>query len=240
MVATADHLSGGRITLGVGTGYLRGEFEILGVDYAQRGAITDEFLDVVRVLWSSSDTAAYHGTHFEFDDAVFGPAPAQDPVPLWVGGNGRRARRRAAAKGNGWHPLFPTPEEYAAGRADILARRTPGSAFTFSYSCAVTTILDRTPPTYVTDTWGELEEIPEDFSYAPAVPMADDGRPRFVGTPDLVAADIEAYVAAGVEHFTLRFAHGGSDVGVAQLLGQMERFMTEIAPRFSGIIESED
>jgi probable F420-dependent oxidoreductase len=234
MAATADHLSGGRLTLGVGVGYLRGEFAALGADYANRGAVTDEFLTVLRTLWESDGVVAHDGPTVQFSDAVFGPKPAQRPLPLWVGGNVPRALRRAADLGDGWHPLFPTPEQYAEARRTILDRRGPDAApFTFSYSCAATSLLDREPTDFAAGTWDELGDIPDDFTYAPPLPADRDGRPRFLGTPDQVARDIEAYVAAGVEHFTLRFANGSPDVGVDDMVGQMQRFVAEVAPRIA-------
>jgi probable F420-dependent oxidoreductase len=231
MAATADHLSGGRLTLGVGVGYLRGEFAALGADYRRRGAVTDEFLTVMRTLWESNGPVDFEGEHVSFRDVVFGPAPTQRPLPLWVGGNVPAALRRAAALGDGWHPLFPTPEQYAAGRRFIEAHRAPGARpFTFSYSCAVTALLDEEPTEFATGTWDELGDIPDDFSYAPPLPTASDGRPRFLGTPAQVADDIAAYRDAGVEHFTLRFANGGPDVGVDDMVRMMQRFMGEVAP----------
>lgn len=231
MVATADHLSGGRLTLGVGVGYLRGEFAALGADYANRGAVTDEFLRVLRLLWESKGSVSYAGDHVSFEDVVFGPAPVQQPIPLWVGGNVPRALRRAADLGDGWHPLFPTPEQYAEARSFISERRGPNAApFTYSYSCAVTTLLDEEPTDFTAGTWDELDDIPDDFSYAPPLPTTAEGRPRFLGTPEQVAGDIQAYVDAGVEHFTLRFANGGPGVGVDDMLAQMQRFMAEVAP----------
>jgi probable F420-dependent oxidoreductase len=231
MAATADHLSGGRLTLGVGVGYLKGEFAALGADFAQRGPVTDEFLTVLRTLWESDGVVGYDGPHTSFHDVVFGPHPAQRPLPLWVGGNVPRALRRAAELGDGWHPLFPTPEQYAAARRTILERRRPDAGpFTFSYSCAVTTILDEPPTEFHAGTWDELGDIPDDFSYAPPLPTTDDGRPHFLGTPEQVAADIDEYVDAGVEHFTLRFANGGPGVGVDDMVGLMQRFVSEVAP----------
>jgi probable F420-dependent oxidoreductase len=232
MVATADHLSGGRLTLGVGVGYLRGEFAALGADYARRGDVTDEFLAVLRTLWSATGPIDYEGTDVTLHDVVFGPPPVQRPIPLWVGGNAPRALRRAADLGDGWHPLFPTPEQYAAARATILARRGADAApFTFSYSCAVTTLLDRPPADFATGTWDELGDIPDDFSYAPPLPADPSGRPRFLGTVDQVADDIADYQRAGVEHFTLRFANGSPDVGVDDMTRSMERFVREVLPR---------
>lgn len=233
MLATADHLSGGRVTLGVGVGYLKGEFAIVGADYRSRGAATDEFLDVVRALWNAEGAVAFDGRFTRFHDAVFGPPTVQRPLPVWVGGNAPHALRRAAMKGDGWHPLFPSPEAYAAGRGAIEAMRGSSAPFAFSYSCAVTTLVDREPTDFATGTWDEHHDIPDDFSYAPAIPTAPNGRPRFVGTPDQVAADVREYVDVGVEHFTLRFAHGGSDVELTGMLAQMQGFAVEVAPRFS-------
>jgi probable F420-dependent oxidoreductase len=232
MAATADHLSGGRLTLGVGVGYLKGEFAALGADYASRGAVTDEFLTVLRTLWESDGVVSHDGEHAPFHDVVFGPRPTQQPLPLWVGGNVTRALQRAADLGDGWHPLFPTPEQYAAARRTIQERRgsRPGP-FTFSYSCAVTTILDEEPTDFRAGTWDELGDIPDDFSYAPPLPATEEGRPRFLGTAAQVAADIDAYVDAGVEHFTLRFANGSPDVGVDDMVSLMQRFMSDVAPR---------
>jgi probable F420-dependent oxidoreductase len=233
MVATADVLSGGRMILGVGVGYLRGEFAILGQDAARRGAVTDEYLEAIRLLWSADGPVSFAGEHVAFDDAVFGPRPVQDPMPLWVGGNAPAALRRAARFGTGWHPLFPTPEQYAAGRAEILRLRGERTEpFTFSYTCGITTLLDETPGAYEPETWAEQDGVPDDFGYAPPLPTAPSGRLRFVGTPDDVATDIADYAAAGVEHLTLRHSYGGPDADVDEFAAQLERFAREVAPRF--------
>jgi len=234
MVATADHLSGGRMILGVGVGYLRGEFEILGASHAERGPVTDEHLDVLRLLWESDGAVVDHdGAHFPFRGAVFGPAPRQRPMPLWVGGNAPAALRRAASRGAGWHPLFPTPEQYAAGRARIEQLRADTSApFDYSYSCGITMLLERTPEAYVADTWADQEGVPDDFQYAPPLPVAPEGRLRFVGTPDDVAADIADYAAAGVQHMALRFSYGGPDASIPDFIEQLRWFARDVAPRF--------
>ena len=232
--ATLHHLTGGRLVLGVGVGYLRGEFAALGADHARRGAVTDEYLDVLDLLWSSDgEPVSHHGTHVSFDDVCAGPRPEGGRVPVWVGGNAPPALRRAARAGNGWHPLFPTPEQYAASRRVILDERAAlglDGPFTFSLSCAATGLVSAAPDRYETHTWAD---VPPDFHYAPPAPEADDGRPRFVGTPDQVADDLAAYEAAGVDHVTLRFANGGPGVGVDELLGQARWFADEVAPRFS-------
>ena len=120
LAASADKLGGGRLTLGMGVGFLEGEFEALQTPYAERGAVTDEYLKVLRLLWESEgQPVSYSGRWVSFSNVLFGPAPAQKPLPLLVGGNGDRALRRAALLGDGWHPLFCSPEQYQAGRERI-------------------------------------------------------------------------------------------------------------------------
>ncbi|HEU4656036.1 MAG TPA: TIGR03619 family F420-dependent LLM class oxidoreductase, partial [Capillimicrobium sp.] len=107
MVANIDHFSGGRIILGVGLGWAEREYASVGVSYADRGAIMDEYLAALRTLWTT-DVATFEGRHVSFADVQTGPRPARDPhPPIWVGGNTRRAMRRAVTLGDGWHPLRP-------------------------------------------------------------------------------------------------------------------------------------
>jgi probable F420-dependent oxidoreductase len=106
-VASLDVLSGGRVILGVAAGYLRGEYEALGVDIEERNELTDEALDMLRRAWSESGIEA-KGRHFEVRGNSMLPRPLQRPhPPIWIGGNSRRAIRRAVEKADGWIP-FPT------------------------------------------------------------------------------------------------------------------------------------
>jgi len=102
--ATLDQLSGGRVIAGLGVGSLPEENMILGVDYEGRGPFGDEFIEVMRALWSGAG-ASHRGEHFQFEGAVASPLPAQQELPIWIGGSGAPARRRAAAYGTGWHPM---------------------------------------------------------------------------------------------------------------------------------------
>jgi probable F420-dependent oxidoreductase len=232
MAATADALSSGRLVLGVGVGYLKGEFAALGAPYERRGAISDEYLRVMCELWASGGKpVSFDGEFVAFDHVCLGPAPASGRVPVWVGGNAPAAWRRAAVLGDGWHPLFPNADEYRRGRDAIVAMRTPSERFVFSISLATTHVLEP-EGAYSPSVWADLADVPEDFGYAPAVPVADDGRVRFVGVADEVAADVEEYVAAGVEHFTLRFSTGGKDAVVTDYFDQLQRFAEEVMPRF--------
>jgi alkanesulfonate monooxygenase SsuD/methylene tetrahydromethanopterin reductase-like flavin-dependent oxidoreductase (luciferase family) len=209
MAGTLGRLAGDRLVLGVGIGYLRGEFEVLGVPYASRAADTEEWIRRLR----------QPPTGFSVVDA---PTPA----PVWVGGNNVRALARAALLGDGWHPLWVPPETYRAQRQEIIDRRRAAGRtgpFTFSFSAGTTRVLDQAPPS-----WPELPpQAPagSEFAYAPA-PWADaDGRPGLIGTADQVIGDLSALADAGVEQITLRF--GSSEVA------ELERFARLVMPAFA-------
>lgn len=107
--ATLDKLSGGRLTLGLGAGYQKSEFHALGVDPDERGALFDETLDCLPLHWSG-EPFSYRGRHFEARDVIALPRPVQDPIPIWIGGNSRAARRRVVEQAQGWMPMIAPPE----------------------------------------------------------------------------------------------------------------------------------
>jgi len=118
---TLDHLSGGRLILGVGSGHLKPEFKVLGADYARRGIVTDEYIAAIVAAWTH-DVARFEGETVAFRDVIVSPGPAQRPrPPIWVGGNSRAAVRRAARHADGWVPWELTPE--ACAGAVAYARR---------------------------------------------------------------------------------------------------------------------
>jgi probable F420-dependent oxidoreductase len=107
-VLSLDVLSGGRLTFGVAAGYLRSEFNALGVDYDERNELFDEALEVMR-LALTEDAVAYTGRHFRSRGTTMRPRPVQQPCPpIWIGGNSLRAMRRAVEAADGWCP-FPNP-----------------------------------------------------------------------------------------------------------------------------------
>ncbi len=131
MVSTLDFLSGGRVTLGFGVGNAVREFKLLNVDYHQRGAIADEYVDAMIELWTSDDPT-FNGKFVQFDNVVFDPKPVQKPYPpLWVGGNTKAALRRAGRIGDGWNPSaisrekFPEMLEYLHEQPGFGARTRP-------------------------------------------------------------------------------------------------------------------
>jgi probable F420-dependent oxidoreductase len=105
MAANLDQLSGGRFILGVGVGWAVQEFAALGVPFAERGPLSDDALEAIRVAWTG-ELASHRGPFVDFDDVQTGPRPARaSGIPLWVGGNGAAARRRAVRFGAAWHPI---------------------------------------------------------------------------------------------------------------------------------------
>ena len=119
-VASLDVLSGGRVMLGVGAGYLEAEFRALGADFAARGPITDEYLDAIAALWYD-DQPAYHGQFVDFDGIDAHPRPVQRPVPIVIGGHSPAAYRRAVARGQGWYGYWLSPDDTARCLAGLRA-----------------------------------------------------------------------------------------------------------------------
>jgi probable F420-dependent oxidoreductase len=128
-LASLDSLSGGRLTVGVGVGWSAGEFEALGYGYADRGRRTDEILRLMRAVWRD-DPVSFHGETYRFDDLRVLPKPAHD-VPIWVGGSGERAWRRAVELGDGFQLIGVTPDE-ARGPIERLRRDRPEPGFVLS------------------------------------------------------------------------------------------------------------
>src|SRR5262245_23813485 len=111
-LATVDVLSRGRLTLGIGVGWLDEEFRAVAAPpFAERGRVTDEFLAAFHELWTS-DAPRFAGKFVSFSDIRFDPKPVQKPrPPIWVGGEGRVALRRVARLGDGWYPVGLNPQE---------------------------------------------------------------------------------------------------------------------------------
>jgi probable F420-dependent oxidoreductase len=130
-VATLDVLSDGRVTLGVGVGWLEEEFRALGVPFEDRGRRADEYIRVLRSLWTE-EVASFRGEFVRFDDVYCRPLPVQRPVPIVIGGHSRRAARRAGEMGDGFFPASASAEELpglvtAARRAAEDAGRDPAT-----------------------------------------------------------------------------------------------------------------
>ena len=208
MANSIAELGDGRFVLGVGIGYLTGEFEALGLDYNRRAETTEEFIKTFRQ--PPGDLSIV--------DAPF-------PPPIWVGGNSPKALRRAALLGDGWHPLWLPPMQYSEERNRIIAFRSAAgkdSPFTFSFSARFTSFAD--PPVGGWPSLAPRPPVGSEFRYAPPAWIMPNGRPGLVGTPDELISDIRELAEAGVEHITLRFGHSTTE--------PLERFAQEVMPAF--------
>ena len=213
-LATLDVLSGGRLVVGVGVGWMREEFEALGLPpFEERGAVTDEYIRAFKVLWTE-DAPHFEGKYISFDDITFLPKPVQKPhPPIWVGGESRPALRRTAELADGWYPLgsnptFPmgTPDELKAG-LDRLAQYAQR--------------FDRDPKTIETIYRTHQFELTKDAGGADRLP--------FVGDADQIAGDIRRYQDMGVTTMIWDFLRQTDDLD--QMLGLMEDFSNQVWPR---------
>jgi probable F420-dependent oxidoreductase len=136
-VATLDRLSGGRMILGIGAGYLEAEFQALGVTFDDRNERTDESIRIMRRAWTGES----------IDGNTMQPTPAQPGgPPIWIGGNSRRAVRRAVELGDAWTP-FPTGPAKVAARTRTASLNTPDDLRTMvSYAAEHSAAVGRTKP----------------------------------------------------------------------------------------------
>jgi probable F420-dependent oxidoreductase len=111
-LATLDQLSNGRVELGLGVGWMREEFEALGIPWERRGARTDEYVAAMQALWAGPH-AEYHGEFVDFPPATCSPRPVNGSIPILVGGDTPAAIRRAARLADGYFPGTTDPEELA-------------------------------------------------------------------------------------------------------------------------------
>jgi len=107
-VGTAAHLSGNRVALGLGVGWMKEEFDLVGEEFHNRGKRLDEMIEIMRALWGGG-MVEYHGEHYDFDRLAVSPTPSE-PVPIWVGGQSEAALRRAA-RNDGWIGILYSPDE---------------------------------------------------------------------------------------------------------------------------------
>ncbi|MFF5446814.1 TIGR03619 family F420-dependent LLM class oxidoreductase [Streptomyces sp. NPDC012888] len=200
--ATLDHLSGGRLVLGVGAGHVQEEFEVLGVDFERRGAVLDETLDALRVALGPEEFPRFEGDLFRFDGLGQLPRPAQERIPVWVGGSSPAAVRRAAVRGDGWLPQGDPRDRLPAQIARIRRLREEAGITDPIEIGAITEAL------YV----GE--------------PGWDTGRRTLTGKPERLAESLREYAALGVDQIQVRFRSRD----VTELCDQITAFGAEVAP----------
>ncbi|MEU5309107.1 LLM class F420-dependent oxidoreductase [Streptomyces sp. NPDC021562] len=203
--ATLDHLSGGRLILGVGAGHVREEFEVLGVDFRRRGAVLDETIDALRAALGADEFPVHHGKFYDFEELGQRPRPAQRRIPVWVGGSSPAAVRRAALKGDGWLPQGD-PRDRLPAQIDRLRRLREDAGAT-----GPLTVGAITEPLYV------------------GTPGWDVGRRTLSGAPEALAESLRAYGAMGVDQIQVRFRSRGR----TELVDQITAFGAEVAPHLT-------
>jgi probable F420-dependent oxidoreductase len=208
-LATIDVLSNGRLTVGVGVGWMREEFRALGApDFDRRGAVSDEYIRIFKTLWTTSP-ASFKGEFHAFDDVQCLPHPVQKPhPPIWIGGHSRPALRRVARLGDGWHPVganpaVPLPAPELRALLEELARLTEAEG--------------RDPRTLAISYKAPVYDA--DRPVAPG-----ETRRPFTGSAAQVQEDIGTFERLGVGELVFDFR---SD-GLAQSIERMERFAESV------------
>ena len=199
LVATLDDLSGGRLVLGIGTGWLREEFDALAVPFAARGARTDDYLDVMKALWAGGE-ARLSGRYYDLPPVRTGPPPAQRPhPPLWIAGTSAASITRAARRGDGWHAIDLTPAELAP----LVARLRAAVAAEGRRPDELTVSLRK----------GVLVGAPAD-------------RPLY-GDRDAIRRDLAAYRAAGLDYLVANLRQARDADGLVRALDDVVGVLTE-------------
>jgi len=206
-------LSKGRVTVGIGVGWMAEEMAALGSPpYAKRGAASDEYIGAFRALWTQS-APAFAGEFVQVRDVIFEPKPVQKPrLPIWVGGEGKAARRRAGRLGDGWYPTIRNPNEpldtpsaFASALADV--RRHAQAA-------------GRDPTAL------DVGMFAPGYSLGSPQKAADGRRMPFTGSAQAIADDARAYAAVGVNHIVI----GLESNSLKEYLDRVESFAKEVVP----------
>ena len=233
-VATLDQLSGGRLILGVGTGAYREEYEALFPDArgVRRGTIVDEGMQALRLLFTERK-ATFRGTAVHFEEVECFPKPAQDPMPIYAGGNHPEVRRRAGQYGQGWMPAVLSPEEIARGVEDVhraaAAAGRDGAAIDIAPQFAVS--IGRTREEADRRFRGsQLFKHLESLKKSTLREQTGGFEQRnLIGSPEEISERIRLYERAGVTTCSGMLFVAGS---VAEMREAIELFGREVLPNF--------
>lgn len=213
MLTSIDVLSHGRLTVGVGVGWLAEEINALGaMPFDKRGATTDAFIAAFRELWTKDDPRS-DAAYAKFDGLVFEPKPVQRPgPPIWVGGEGQAARRRAGRLGDGWYPTIRNPREpldrpelFAAALAEVHAHARAAG---------------RDPATI------DVAVYANSLGFNAPRQDAKGHRVAFTGTAAEIAEDARAFAKIGARHIVVGF----ESTDLNQSLDQVEAFARDVMP----------
>jgi probable F420-dependent oxidoreductase len=215
MLATVDVLSKGRLTVGVGVGWMSEEIALLGgPPFPERAKASDAYIEAFRELWTA-EKPVQRGSFAAFDKLLFAPKPVQKPhAPIWVGGEAKGARRRAGRLGNGWYPVaanprlpLDTPDLYGNGIMEVRAEAERAGRDPGLITGALLAIYCRI---------GSEQE------------GHDGGRLTFTGSAQAIVDDIGRFRERGLQHFLI----GGDGEDLQRTADLLERFATEVMVKF--------
>ena len=212
-IATTDVLSEGRVTIGVGVGWMAEEFAALDApDFKSRGAVTDEYIRIWKKLWTG-EAVSHEGAFYSFKELLCQPAPVQNPhPPIWIGGHSNPALRRVAKLGDGWHPVgataaSPLPPSEMREKLTRLRALTEAEGRNF-----------------------------DDLTISYKAPFYDGGQPPegearrlFAGGPSAALDDIAAMAEIGVDELIFDFRGDTLEESLKVMRGFAEEVMAKVA-----------
>ncbi len=206
MITTLDVLSQGRIIVGVGVGWLREEFEVLDGDFPNRGTVSDEHIQLFKLLCTEEEPV-FHGQHYHLEGFKMKPKPVQKPhPPLWIGGTTGPGKRRAAAMGQGWHAVAVSPEGIKRHRADLMGYLAEQGRDASDFTVSLRTSLEFTK-----------DPLP-------------DGRTPLTGSTQQIIDDVKRYQEVGLDHMSV----GPRTTDFQEAVEYIERFASEVIPKAEG------
>jgi len=210
-IATTDVLSEGRVTVGVGVGWMEEEFKALAApDFKRRGASTDEYIRIWKKLWTG-EAVSHQGEFYSFDELYCQPPPVQRPhPPIWIGGHSNPALRRVARLGDGWHPVgataaSPLPPSEMRQKLAQLREWTEAEGRDF----------DKLTISYKAPFYDEGQ------------PPAGETRRLFTGGKQAALDDIAEMADVGVEELIFDFRGDTLDASLSAMRGFAETVMAE-------------
>ena len=200
--AALDVFSGGRVILGFGAGWAEKEFGYLNADFARRGKVFDESIRVMKALWRD-EVVNFDGSFFHVKDALFLPKPVGRDIPVWIGGNGPPAVRRALMVGDGWHPVGLDIEGFRQGAEAIRE-----AVRKVTLSMRMTT---------------DVRKRRESYSFN------KEKRMVVSGSSAEVRKEIDTYVEAGLEYYCASINHPAA----SDIIADLRKFGSEVVASYS-------
>ena len=239
-LATLDQMSGGRLTLGVGSGYRQNEFDAFGIERKERSGRLRESLELITALWSGEEVD-YEGTYYTVKGERASIVPLQRPhPPIWIGANSPGGIARVARMGYSWLAPGNVKRNWAVGNLGDFRRELEAAG-----NAAKVTEFPLHRDLSIADTREEAFAAAEEYARASYMEYAEYGldyfeklfddikeKAFFFGTADEVAARIEDFAAAGFNHFVFRVQWLGSPPQLSRTI--VRRFAEEVMPRFRG------